>query len=243
LAGLQGQQQHLPFPNAPLGANNIVNPKGCPTGIRPNGGFTKPSNLGNCSGPNSSATTTVVHPRPNNAPIDSGAIHTNNINNNCAAGVNPNGANTKVVHSDNCPTNKNGQITVNPGNSASSTASSSSSSLTINNLQGSNSESSSISSNRNTIPIANAGANQKVHSPDRVVLDGSKSSNPSTRSLKFSWLQIAGGPVISLSNHDKSKTTFVVSSVPDNTILTFQLIVNNRNAYSAPSYVTVTVQP
>ena len=39
------------------------------------------------------------------------------------------------------------------------------------------------------------------------------SSNPSGGSLKFSWLQLAGGQIISLSNQDNAKTTFIAPSV------------------------------
>ena len=257
LSGLQGQQ-HQPLLNSPPSPNNLPNPKECPVVIHPSVGNTKASNLGKCSAPVSSSTTTtkVVSP-PNSTPTNSKVIHTNNINNYnnnndiCAAVVNPNNPNTNVIHSDNCTTNKNAQISVNPSSSTSSTTASSSPSslLTINNVQGSNTGSSTTTyssntnTNTNTIPTANAGPNQKVHPSDRVILDGSKSLNPSGDSLKYSWLQLAGGPVISLLNHDKTKTTFVAPSVPNTTILTFQLIVNNGNAYSAPSYVTITVQP
>jgi hypothetical protein len=242
LGGLQ-QQQHQPLLNAaPSNANHVVNPNGCSAVVHPNGADTKIVQPSNCSPPgNPSATaTTVVRAPANNTPIDTRVIHTND--NSCAAVVHPNGVDTKAVHSDNCPTSTNGHITVNP----SSTTSSSSSSLTINNVQGSNTgstTSSRSSSNMNTIPIANAGSNQKVHPSDHVILDGTKSSNPSGGSLKFSWLQLAGGQIISLSNQDNAKTTFIAPSVTGTTILTFQLIVNNGNAYSAPSYVTVTVQP
>ena len=205
--------------------------------LTPPSGFQRPNNGG---GDNNIGAFSNMERSPaslNNGP--SGALpnlHTNN----CATVVHPNGANTKVMQSNNCP---------NSGSTSSSTSSPSlsSSHLTINNVQGSNSEVSTSSStsntNTNTIPISNAGPNQKVHPSDRVTLDGSKSSDPSGGSLKFSWLQLAGGPVISLSNHDKAKTTFVAPSIIGTTLLTFQLIVNNGNAYSAPSYVTVTVQP
>jgi hypothetical protein len=234
---LDGLQQHQPLLNSPPSTNHVVNPNGCPPTVVHD---TKVVHSDNCYPPSSSSSTTttstLVHapPPPNNMPTDTRVIHTNN----CATVVHPNGANTNVMQSNNCP---------NSGSTSSSTSSPSlsSSHLTINNVQGSNSEvsTSSSTSNTNTIPISNAGPNQKVHPSDRVTLDGSKSSDPSGGSLKFSWLQLAGGPVISLSNHDKAKTTFVAPSIIGTTLLTFQLIVNNGNAYSAPSYVTVTVQP
>ena len=227
LSGLQ-QQQQPQQQHQPLANPNHVD--GCPAVVHPNGADTKVVQPSNCS-----------PPTPDNTPqTNTRVVHTNNNNDNCAAVVHPNGADTKVVSTNGCPTNTNTHVTVNPGGT---TSSSSSSSLTLNNAQRSNGGSSSSSTNANTIPIANAGPNQKVHPSDRVVLDGSKSSDPSGGSLKFSWLQIAGGPVVSLSNHDKTKTTFVAPSVTGNMILTFQLIVKNGNYYSAPSYVTIIVQP
>jgi hypothetical protein len=239
LGGLmQQQQQHQQslFNAPPSNTKNVVNPNGCPTVVQPNGANTKVVHPSNCSLPSNS----VVH-TPNNSPTDSRLIHANN---NCAAVIHPNGADTKVASSNNCPANTSGHVTVNSGSTSSS--SSSSSSLTVNNVQGSNSgasKSSSTNTNTNAIPIADAGPNQKVHTSDRVILDGSKSSDPSGGSLKFSWLQLTGGQVISLSNQDKAKATFVAPTVTAPTVLTFQLIVNNGNAYSAPSYVAVTVLP
>jgi K319-like protein len=222
LSGLRQQQQHQPLANP----DHV---DGCPAVVHPNGADTNVVQPDNCSSPN-----------PNNSPqINSRVVRTNN-NDNCAAVVHPNGADTKVVTANGCPSNTNTHVTVNPGGT---TSSSSSSSLTPNIAQGSNGGSSSSSTNANTIPIANAGPNQKVYASDRVVLDGSKSSDSSGGSLKFSWLQIAGGPVVSLSNHDETKATFVAPSVTGTMILTFQLIVKNGNYYSAPSYVTITVQP
>jgi hypothetical protein len=224
VSDLQQQQQHQQIPNA----NHVY---GCPTVVNPDTKIVQPNN---CS-----------HPHSDNTPqTNPGVVPANNKENNCAAVVHPNGADTKVVSTNGCPNNTNTHVKVNSGG----TTTSSSSSLTVNSIQGSNSETtssggSSSSTNANTIPIANAGPNQKVHLSDRVVLDGSKSSDPTGGPLKYSWLQLAGGPVVSLSNHDKTKTTFVAPSVPANTVLTFQLIVNNGNYYSAPSFVTVTVQP
>jgi hypothetical protein len=244
LGGLQQQQQHQQsLINAPpSNTRNVVNPNGCPTVVQPNGADTTIAHPSNCSVPSNS----VVHPSNNNSPTDSRVIHANN---NCVAVVHPNGADTKVVNSNNCPTGTSGHVTVNSGgtsSSSSSSGSSSSSSLTVNNVQGSNSgasQSSSTNTNTNAIPVADAGPNQKVHTSDHVILDGSKSSDPSGGPLKFSWLQLAGGQVVSLSNHDKAKATFIAPTVTAPTILTFQLIVNNENGSSAPSYVSVTVLP
>ena len=91
--------------------------------------------------------------------------------------------------------------------------------------------------------MADAGSNQKVHSSDQVKLDGNKSYDPNGHSLTFSWLQLAGGPAVVLSNDNKSQATFTSPLVTNTTNLRFQLIVNNGNADSNPSYVSVTVIP
>ena len=161
----------------------------------------------------------------------------------------PNAPNTAVVQPSNCNTptsvhhtNTPSTVVVHPSNCPPQ-GSSSSNSLTVNNVQSSSSSGSTTSTQSATIPVANAGPNQKVHSSDQVTLDGSKSYDPNGHSLTFSWLQIGGGPVVTLSSDNKAKPTFTAPLVKDTTNLTFQLIVNNGNAESSPSYVSITVTP
>jgi hypothetical protein len=102
----------------------------------------------------------------------------------------------------------------------------------------------SSSSNVNTeIPVANAGPNQQIHSSSEVVLDGTKSYDPNGHSLTYSWIQLAGGQVVELSDASKAKSSFMAPSVSSGTSLTFQLIVNNGIADSSPSIVHVTITP
>jgi len=161
----------------------------------------------------------------------------------------PNAPNTAVVQPSNCNvptsvhhTNTPSTVVVHPSNCPPQ-GSSSSNSLTVNNVQSSSSSGSTTSTQSATVPVANAGPNQKVHSSDQVTLDGSKSYDPNGHSLTFSWLQIGGGPVVTLSSDNKAKPTFTAPLVKDTTNLTFQLIVNNGNAESSPSYVSITVTP
>ena len=181
------------------------------------------------NGPNSATTNTntntaIVHPS------------------NCPTVVHPNGADTTVVHPSNCPSS-GGQVNVNSGSTSSS------SSLTVNNVQQQSSSSQSTpkqQSSQSTIPIANAGSNINVHSSDQVKLDGSKSYDPNGHSLSYSWVQLSGGPAVSLSKDNTAKPTFVAPKVTDmsgSTTLTFQLLVNNRKSDSGPSYVSVSVKP
>ena len=171
----------------------------------------------NCANPN------VIHPanapntavvQPSNCNVPTSVHHTN-------------APSTVVVHPTNCPPPSSG----------------SSNSLTVNNVQSSSSSGSTTSTQSATIPVANAGPNQKVHSSDQVTLDGSKSYDPNSHSLTFSWLQLAGGPVVTLSNDNKARPTFTAPLVKDTTNLTFQLLVNNGNAESNPSLVSVTITP
>ena len=113
----------------------------------------------------------------------------------------------------------------------------------MNNVQSTSSTGSTTTSQTTTIPVANAGSNQDVHSSDQVTLDGSKSYDPSGHSLTFSWLQLAGGPVVILSNENKAKPTFTAPTIINTTNLTFQLIVNNGNDNSNASLVSVTIRP
>ena len=98
-------------------------------------------------------------------------------------------------------------------------------------------------SSSESIPVADAGSDKNAHSLNRVTLDGSKSYDPGGKKIDYSWLQLAGGPIVSLSNNSSVKPTFEVPQVIESTTLTFQLIVNNNDAVSSPSYVTITVEP
>jgi hypothetical protein len=185
------------------------------------------------------------------------ARHTNNPSN-------------TVVHPTNCPntavvqpTNCNIPTTVRHTNAPSTTVvrptncppagSSTSNSLTINNVQSSTTTEQSTNaglfdylsaeSNQNNImPVANAGPNQIAYSYTYVTLDGSKSYDPNGNSLSFSWMQVVGDPV-PLSNYNIANPIFIAPIVPYPTTLTFQLIVNNGQANSNPSYVYITVEP
>ena len=63
-------------------------------------------------------------------------------------------------------------------------------------------------SSSESILVANAGSDKNTHSLDRVTLDGSKSYDPDGKKIDYSWLQLAGGPIVSLSNNNSIKPTF-----------------------------------
>jgi hypothetical protein len=193
--------------------------------------FLFPTTNANCAGPN------IVHPThaPNTTVIQPANCNVPNIVRHTSA------PSTTVVHPTNCPSPTSG----------------SSNSLTINNVQSSNSAGAADQSTNagifdyltaesiqnNIIPVANAGPNQIVYSYSYVTLDGSMSYDPNGNTLNFSWVQLAGDPVVSVSSYNAANPIFIAPIVSYPTTLTFQLDVNNGQAYSNPSYVYVLVEP
>lgn len=96
---------------------------------------------------------------------------------------------------------------------------------------------------QNQIPVANAGPSLTVKPTANVALDGTKSYDPNGDNLQFLWLQLAGGPTVSLLNNATATPSFTAPSVPNTTTLTFQLIVSDGQTDSTPAYTYVTVQP
>ncbi|HEX7032348.1 MAG TPA: Ig-like domain-containing protein [Nitrososphaera sp.] len=94
----------------------------------------------------------------------------------------------------------------------------------------------------NDLPVANAGADQSVQENVVVTLDGSASSDVETdsTSLTYSWNQTAGPPV-TLSDPTSATPEFTSPAVASAETLTFQLVVSDGIADSAPDTVNVTV--
>jgi MYXO-CTERM domain-containing protein len=94
----------------------------------------------------------------------------------------------------------------------------------------------------NMPPISNAGVDQVVPSGANVILDGTGSSDPDNapNPLTYAWTQPTG-PGVTLSMPAGSKTNFVAPSVMMDTVLTFQLTVND-GAAMATDTVDVLVQ-
>lgn len=244
LAGLPSASGVYALPNRGAGGQQGA---GTLSGIHPNGGGTlsglnPPANCGGpgllfptpstiCAGPNvlhptHAPNTTVIQPA--NCSVPSAVSHTS-------------APSTPVVHPSNCP----------PPTSVSSN------SLTINNVQNSNSAGTTEQSTNagildyltaepsqnNIIPVANAGPNLIVYSYNYVTLDGSQSYDPNGNPLSFSWEQLAGEPVVAVSNYNAANPIVIAPIVAYHNTLTFQLVVNNGQAYSNPSYIFVLVEP
>jgi hypothetical protein len=94
-------------------------------------------------------------------------------------------------------------------------------------------------------PVANAGPSQTVASSAQVILDGSASADATGIAVSFQWSQTAG-PQVTLSNATQANPTFTAPAVAFNqpaATLTFSLVVTDANGTSAPSTVSVTVNP
>ncbi len=93
----------------------------------------------------------------------------------------------------------------------------------------------------NNPPSANAGPAQSVNERTTVTLNGSQSSDPDGDSLTFAWTQTAG-PGVTLNTATSATPTFTAPEVTADTTLTFQLVVNDGQANSAPATVNITVR-
>jgi len=92
----------------------------------------------------------------------------------------------------------------------------------------------------NQAPIANAGPDQTVNEGTFVNLNGTGSSDPDIGdTLTFSWTQ-TGGPAVTF-NPASPTPTFTAPQVNANTVLTFELVVNDGTVDSAPDTVNITV--
>jgi len=91
------------------------------------------------------------------------------------------------------------------------------------------------------LPVANAGADQTVHSGDAVTLDASASTDPNNDALTFEWSQSAG-PQPGTWATAGAKAIFVAPEVPDATTLVFDVQVSDGQGATSDT-MTVTVLP
>jgi hypothetical protein len=93
----------------------------------------------------------------------------------------------------------------------------------------------------NRPPTANAGADQTVPSQRRVTLNGSGSSDPEGKSLRYYWTQ-RSGPRVILSDPRNVKPTFRAPVVTGSSMsLTFELRVADPQGLAANDTCTITV--
>jgi LmbE family N-acetylglucosaminyl deacetylase len=95
--------------------------------------------------------------------------------------------------------------------------------------------------NGNLAPVANAGIAQTVAQGTLVQLNGSASNDPEGAALAYAWRQV-GGTQVMLSSANEAQPLFVApAGLTANTMLSFELVVNDGQVNSAPSIVNVTV--
>ncbi len=92
----------------------------------------------------------------------------------------------------------------------------------------------------NDPPVADAGAPQTVEELDPVTLDGNGSEDPEDARLTYQWSQTAG-PSVDITGAQTAQPTFTAPGVTAQTVLTFQLIVNDGAQDSSPDTVDITV--
>jgi hypothetical protein len=98
-----------------------------------------------------------------------------------------------------------------------------------------------------TLPVANPGPSRSVHLGSLVTLDGSASQDPASATpelpawwtLSYSWVQTAGPAVALGSGGATAMSPTFVAAVPGS--YTFQLVVSDGAAASAPASVTIAV--
>ncbi|MGB3724861.1 MAG: hypothetical protein WA981_03765 [Glaciecola sp.] len=91
----------------------------------------------------------------------------------------------------------------------------------------------------NTVPTANAGADQSVNAGQRVQLDG-KGSTIGCQS--YTWAQISG-PAISIYNNGNANATIDAPSLDSQSTIVLGLIVTKDGVDSTQDTVTITVAP
>ena len=92
--------------------------------------------------------------------------------------------------------------------------------------------------NNNTIPSANAGADQIVNQGDVVTLDGTASNDPDGSITNYSWRQTSG-TTVTLSDTGIASPTFTAPNVGE--ALTFLLSVTDNLGATAIDTVVITV--
>jgi hypothetical protein len=92
----------------------------------------------------------------------------------------------------------------------------------------------------NKLPLADAGSDQTIHEATQVHLSGSGSSDPDDDDLTFSWKQ-TGGPSIELSDATSAAPSFTAPEVSNQTVLTFELKVNDGFDGNSTDSVNITV--
>jgi hypothetical protein len=91
-------------------------------------------------------------------------------------------------------------------------------------------------------PVANAGTDQTVDENDQVTLTGANSFDADVSDvLRFTWRQVGGGTLVTLTNPTTASPTFTAPGVSFTQNYTFELIVEDGNGGVANDFVIVAV--
>jgi hypothetical protein len=91
-------------------------------------------------------------------------------------------------------------------------------------------------------PVANAGPDQSVNEGRQVTLNGGNSFDADVSDvLRFTWRQVGGASLVSISNPTSALATFTAPAVAFTQDYTFELIVEDGNGGVSSDRVIVTV--
>ncbi len=93
----------------------------------------------------------------------------------------------------------------------------------------------------NRTPVANAGPAASINARAAGKLDGSASTDADGDSLAYLWSQVSG-PAAVLTGAATSRPSFTAPDSTADTSITFQLVVNDGKANSAPATVEISVK-
>ncbi len=91
----------------------------------------------------------------------------------------------------------------------------------------------------NSIPVADAGADQEVNESEMVNLDGTASFDADDDPITYRWKAPSG---VVLSDDLSASPEFTAPEVHKDTIFTFILVVNDGNSDSKPDKVNITIK-
>ena len=95
--------------------------------------------------------------------------------------------------------------------------------------------------NVNHVPVALTGDDQAASEGSKVTLHGETSYDPDGSEISYQWTQVIG-PTVTLSDSNIANPTFTAPSVMTETLLEFELIVNDGELSSEPAVAKVTVE-
>lgn len=92
-------------------------------------------------------------------------------------------------------------------------------------------------------PVADAGADQTVKDNSVVTLDGTKSKDVYGNITSYSWVQLAGGADVKLSNAYSSIAKLKIPNLKEDMLLKFKLTVVDNNNLSSSDITNILVKP